>query len=78
MLCSRSARKLILCLTHSDFQFGDWKNFLADLKHHIPASEREYDEELRQWYIKATKRNESIVKQLSESYFSGDLESFFH
>lgn len=72
MLCNRSAGRLILCLTNVDFQFNDWKSFIADLKFQIPSRDREYDPELRQWYIKASEYNISIVRQLADRYFPSE------
>jgi len=73
MLWNRSAGFLILSLTDADFQFSNWKGFIADLKFQISSSERDYDPEDRQWYIEASEYNISIVRQLADKYFpSGD------
>ena len=69
MLCNRIAGNFVLCLTTGDFQFNEWKGFFRDLKSEILSPDREYDPELRQWYIKATLHNAEVIRRLAAKYF---------
>lgn len=72
MLWNRSAGKIILCLTDADFQFGDWRGFVDELKELVLPEDRRYDAGDRQWYIAASEYYVSIIRQLESKYFPKD------
>lgn len=61
---------MIIVLMSDDFRWHDWRAFLDDMKAHIAAEEWEYNGEEKQWYVKATKQNVSILEQLRGRYFN--------